>query len=162
MDVADKRKIASVMRWVARVVALIVTLFLALFFFEGFLGTLMVMRRWSGFKLSLILQALPMLVAGVLTVTSCGLSMRRERTGGILFVITSLFILVWNVVFFWSSHGPAVTRPYDLAFIQAVVFSWMNFGMPLLVVGILFLASSWMSRQYKSDKVKTNKMQVEN
>jgi hypothetical protein len=130
------------MRWVTRVIALLVTV-LFLFWYTIF-GVGSVVTDLHG---AITAAIIPAVVFGILVLTGYILSWWRESIGGILFILASFGVTVAAGVNL-SQHWPAgwpMSR-----FIPYLIRGFLQLGLPLLITGILFLIVSWLSRMERS------------
>ena len=130
MSATTRRRLAKGMRWAARIIGLAGTAFYLLCWFAA----------WS-FSDSLILSSAGVIFSSatlVIALAGCIISWWRLRLAGVLLIATSLG-LVFNPLFIRLSWtGYYYIRDY------------LMFGSPLLIAGVLFLLSWWLSRKTSS------------
>ena len=139
MDVAGKRKIAIVVRWMSRLIALPVTLFMALVYFGEF-GLATSRLASPPFSWHMVLELLWILVLGASILAGFLLSWKWERLGATLFVIASIGVLVRE------SFSPIAWHPSINHYVPFAIAHWIDFGLPLLGLGVLFFISSKLSK----------------
>jgi hypothetical protein len=85
---------------------------------------------------------------GFLVLLAYIVSWRRERIGALLFLLASITQLIGIQFYANPEHGyfPA-TSVYMSPHIIYLIRDWAWIGFPMLIMGILFFAASWMSRR---------------
>ena len=134
----SNRKTILAVRWTARIIAL---LFSIIFFFWNTVfavGSVMVDLHGaiSGYIV------LP-IALGILVLAAEILSWRRERIGGILFIVLSAaYFLIHMINDFSGLRFISITY-----MIRGLFTDWATFGLPLLIAGILFLIAARLSKR---------------
>jgi hypothetical protein len=129
MAAAKTPKSANIIRWVARIIGMPVSLLL-------FLGyTIQPVRE--------VISDLHILVLLAYIV-----SWRRERIGALLFLLASITQVIGIQFYANPEYGyfPA-TSVYMSPHIVYLMRDWAWIGFPMLLMGILFFAASWLSRR---------------
>jgi hypothetical protein len=128
----------SIVRLVARITASLVTLFFLLLYV--WIGTSSALYDLHG---AVNPQIILTIVLGAVVLAGYILSWRRERAGGILFIVASagatLAPLIDLVQYPRMIHSVPVLA-------ASMINSWLLVGMPLLAIGILLLAAYGRSR----------------
>lgn len=131
-------KVATVVRWTARVIALLITPFF-LFWYTLFGVGSIITDLHGAITANIILP----IALGILVLAGCVLSWWWERLGGMLFILASVALAVGPLISGWST-----LRILSITNILAdLLRGWVIFGLPLLIAGILFLITSWLSRR---------------
>jgi hypothetical protein len=142
MATTTLHKVSTIMRWVTRGIALIVTL-LFLFWYTIF-GVGSVVTDLHG---AVTADIIPGVAFGILVLTGYILSWWRERIGGILFILASLGVTVAAVVNL-SHH---LVAGWSLShYIPSFIRGFLQLGFPLLIIGFLFLIVPWLSKLERS------------
>jgi hypothetical protein len=143
MAAAKTPKSANIIRWVARIIGMPVSLLL-------FLGyTIQPVREViSDLHIQITADLLLAVAFGFLVLLAYIVSWRRERIGALLFLLASITQLIGIQFYANPEHGyfPA-TSVYMSPHIIYLIRDWAWIGFPMLIMGILFFAASWMSRR---------------
>ena len=143
MTAAKTPKSANIIRWVARIIGLPVSLLL-------FLGyTIQPVREViSDLHLKVTADLLLAVAFGFLVLLAYIVSWRRERVGALLFLLASILQVIGIQFYANPEYGyfPA-TSVYMSPHIVYLIRDWAWFGFPMLIMGILFFAASWLSRR---------------
>ena len=131
---ATKRQLtAKRIRWAARIITLVITV-LFLWFLIG--ETIMSIQE-EGFKF--YAESLFIVVPTAIAVSGCIVSWWRERVGGSLLILASIAFGIFPSV---SAEQHQV--PWSML---DALLNWLMLGSEFLIVGILFLMSSWLSQK---------------
>lgn len=148
------QKSASVVRWAARIIGLPVTL--AIFLLMGIENVRMIfMRLPKGppnmpVHIPVTAQIIIAIVFAALVSGAYVTSWWKERIGGMLFVFASIFVIGWQIALFIGN-----SRVYQVPGFQGsmsnigswfIMWVWTG-GLPLLLVGILFLIAVRLSKK---------------
>ena len=142
MATTSLHKVSTTMRWITRVIALIVTV-LFLFWYTIF-GVGSVVTDLHG---AITADIIPGVAFGILVLTGYILSWWRERIGGILFILASFGVMVAAVV----NQSQHLVAGWSLSqYIPSFIRGFLQLGFPLLITGILFLVVPWLSKMASS------------
>ena len=137
---ADKRdtKLATVIRWAARVIALLFTI--NFFFWNTFFAVGSVVVDLHGEITPVIIVPIAM---GIVVLAAEIISWWKERLGGILFILLSAAYLLIHLI-----NGMSGLRFVSTMYmIRGAFTDWAIFGLPLLIAGILFLIAARLSQK---------------
>ncbi len=127
-------RLASTIRWVARILCILAIAFISLFSAEAVEGKVGLGRQIVGF-----LTAPPFLMA-VLLIVILIIAWKRELVGGILIALiglaTALYAYIFNV-----SKSRQMGSPDPRALNIVVLIS-----LPFIIVGVLFIISDFLHR----------------
>lgn len=128
-------KMATPVKWIARVIGLIASLYFL--FWYTFFGI------GSGLADHIPINAniIPPIVFGALVLVAYVVSWRHERFGGVLFILASIGVFIVPAFISIINAKPIWNGPLSL-FIR----NWAYLGLPLLIAGVLFLTVSWLPR----------------
>ena len=128
----------TVVRWTARVLALIFTL--VFFFWDTVYAVGSIMTDLHG---AITTDIIIPIALGILVLAAYFLSWWRERLGGMLFILVSVTFGVIHLISGLSGlHIRSITN-----MLSGWLIDWAILGLPMLIVGILFLITSWLSKR---------------
>ncbi|MCJ7588413.1 MAG: hypothetical protein MUQ00_11015 [Candidatus Aminicenantes bacterium] len=133
-------RLASTIRWVARILCILATVFIGMWALEAVEGKVGLGRQILGF-----LMAPPFLMS-VLLIIILIIAWKRELVGGILIALIGLataayvYISTYHRLLHIASKGYRSVRTA-----QALNFSVM-ISLPLIIVGVLFIISYFLHR----------------
>lgn len=118
---AGRQRLAKRMRWVGRIICLVITVFGGTMLIGGAISELLL----QGFVTTSIEGSLLVLI-GIVALAGCILSWRKDLLASILLVITSVGLGIYIGLFAGHNH----------------FLAWSMLGAPYLIAGLL-LFSSW-------------------
>lgn len=138
MAAGETNKTARIIRLTARIIALPVMLFF-LFWFTFFAAGSILTDLHGAITTDLILPV----AFGIFVLAAYIASWLRERVGGILFVLVSFALAIDMLI-----SGLSGVHIVPVATIlKNALLDWAIFGLPLLIVGILFLITVGLSKK---------------
>jgi hypothetical protein len=147
MTSKETNKTAKIIRLTARIIALPVTLFF-LFWFTFFAAGSILTDLHGTITTDLV----PPVISGILVLAAYTMSWRRERVGGILFVLVSAALGIYVLV----SRLSAVHIVSVATILKNTLLDWAIFGLPVLIVGILFLVAAKLSKKIVCSELKSS------
>ena len=133
----SQHKTTVLVRWTARIIALLFSIIF--FFWNTVFAVGSVMADLHGAITGYI--ALP-IALGILVLAAEIVSWRRERIGGILFIMLSAAYFLIHLINDFSGLK-FISIPY---MIRGLFTDWAIFGLPMLIAGILFLLAARRSK----------------
>ena len=125
MSVRNVQRLAKRVRWTARVIVLILTIFGAIML----IGAAVSEFLSQGFITTSLAGNL-LVVIGIVALAGCVLSWWRDLLAGILLLVTSAGLGAHIGIFAGRNH----------------LMVWTILGLPYLVAGVLLLYARWLSR----------------
>ena len=126
MSAGNRNRVARGMRWAARIVCLIITVF-------G--GTMLIGEGVSEFLshgfVTTSIEGTLLVMIGIVALVGCILSWRRDLIAGILLVVTSAGLGMHISLFAARNHFVA----------------WSMLGLPYLIAGLLLFSAWQLSKQ---------------
>jgi hypothetical protein len=145
MEVPKNRlsPLASATRWVARVLYILAIVFIAMWSAEAVEGKVGLGRQILAF-----LTAPPFLMA-VLLIIILIIAWKRELVGGILIALVGLATATY--VYISTSHRrlSMASRAYQGVGMNLALNFFVMIGLPLIIVGVLFMISHFLHRPKK-------------
>jgi hypothetical protein len=148
-------KASTVIRNTARIIGLPVTFALFYLFTIMNISELFFIRIQHPLAnmpvhIPITVHALTNIAFGILVLSAYIIAWWKERLGGLLFVLASIFVVVLQIVLLIEN-----SRVYQVpgfqwsaSYLRSCLMMWAwTGGFPLLIVGILFLITSWLSRR---------------
>jgi hypothetical protein len=133
MTVNSNRRSSLVLNWVARVLGLIVTvLFLSLL-----IGDMVASIQDEGFKFEV--ESLYIILPVVIALAGYILGWWHRIAGGVMLVFVAVIFAVLTSISAWQHQMP-------WSGVRAFV-AWSIIGLPLLIVGALYLLSAYLDRK---------------
>jgi hypothetical protein len=147
MTAQETNKTARIIRLTARIIALPVTLFFLFWFTFFAAGSIL-----TDLHGSITADLIPPVISGILVLAACIMSWLKERIGGIIFILVSLALAMYVLV----SRLSAVHIVPVATILKNTLLDWAIFGLPLLIVGILFLVTAKLSKMIVRSERKTS------
>ena len=143
MAAAKKPKSANTIRWVARIIGLPVSLLL---FFVYVINP--IREVVSDLHVPISANLTLAVAFGFLVLLAYIVSWRWERLAGMVYILASITQVIGIQFYANPEYGyfPA-TSVYMSPHILYLIRDWAWFGFPMLIMGILFFAASWLSRR---------------
>lgn len=138
MSETNPNQMAKGIRQAARVIGLCA----AGFFLAMLVGEAISEALTTGLQ-PVTVEVIPPVVLGGIVLAGCIVSWRRERLAGILLIAAAIGFGIAMEVAAECNHvqGWSMLR---------LLLGWSYVGLPLLIAGVLFLISSWLSRKANS------------
>ena len=132
----NQNKIAVTFRWFTRVVGLIATLYFLFWYVFFDIGSGLVDH------IPINADIISPILFGALVLVAYILSWWRERLSGILFILAAIGVFVIPAIISIINAKPVWNGGFSLYFMN-----WAYLGLPLLVAGVLYLTTSWLSKR---------------
>lgn len=133
----NQNKIAVTFRWFTRVVGLIATLYFLFWYVFFDIGSGLVDH------IPVNANIISPILFGALVLVAYILSWWRERLGGILFILAAIGVFIVPATISTINAKPVWNGSFSLYFMN-----WAYLALPLLVAGILFLFTAWLTRRH--------------
>ena len=130
MSTTKQQRIQKRIRWAARIIGLVITVFLLMFL----IGETIMSIQAEGLKFDV--EGLFIVVPALVALAGYIVSWWRERAGGLLLILVSI---TFGVL-------PSISAQPPWSVLEALQ-GWLMLGSPFLIIGVLFLISSWLSRK---------------
>jgi len=130
MSATKRQRIAKRTRWAARIIGLVVIAFFSLIL----IGETITSIQAEGFEFDV--ESLLVIVPLVIALAGYIISWWREQVGGLLLILVSI---AFGIL-------PSISAQPAWSMLEALQ-GWLILGLPFLVVGVLFLTSSWLSKK---------------
>ena len=154
MDNSGTHKAASFFRWMARIIGAPVTLLVFYLFTLMNIETVFmrIPHPMPGIpaRLPLTAQAVISIVFGFLVLVAYVIAWWKERLSGFLFVLSSFCII--GMMIFMRYENSIYFQPqafqWSTDYLKGwwLMWAWTG-GLPLLIIGLLFLIAAWLSRE---------------
>ena len=134
MTATNQNRLAKRIRWAARIIGLVITVFLLMLL----IGETVTSIQAEGFKFDA--ESLFVVVPAVIALAGYIVSWWRELVGGSLLILVSIAFGIFPSVSAQQHQVPG------WSVLQALQ-GWLMLGSPFFIAGVLFLLSWWLSRK---------------